>query len=99
VFLGHPDALVVHLQYRDIANNAHTSEIIVDFYRDPRSGNGSRRYADTIIDGVSGSSSTSRQPNADAPPGEHEDHPASSALATDYIQSWKKKRARRWVLK
>lgn len=99
VFFIRADPVVLHLQYRDIADNAHTSEIVVDFYKDPRTGNGHRRYADTLIDEIRQTSRLQRSPDVTSFSRQTEDHPAARPLVTDYVRNWRSERGHRWVLK
>jgi len=77
----------------------HTSVIIVDSAMDERTGNGTRRYGDTIVDGVSDPGRPRPRTTALQPPVERTDHPASHATGTEALQAWRRKRARRCVLK
>lgn len=84
------DFLILRLQYRDIANSVHTSDIVID--RNGSGDSGGLRYADTIID-------TSRPVPALSGRGIGADETgASEALVTEWIKSKVRKRRRHWVL-
>lgn len=83
-------SVTVHLQYRDIADKVHTSDIIMDREQDERSNELHLRFADTVVD--AGGPDVQLPASAEA-------HPASRAVATEWIRRRWLRYKRRWLLK